>query len=303
MSTDQLVLLKSRGQRLAEMSIFPIAAILVGPILRALLGNRYEIFYGLAAVAIISVAIAHVSSRWGARHGGEWVTKAERLQRLLAETTQRPWLNALTTTAMLAMTLLGLLLVIDPLDRLGESYGGPVATTFTVAAISILGGARALFAGYSNKQPVIVDEAPSRGHFWSELRSALPLIYATYALASAAAFLVAMQLNGSTQIAAFIVVFLVVSQSILTLRRRAGQRIHPQSFDANLGRQVVAGVLLWGVPMGMMFSAGMFLDSMGLSTLIALKVAAVVTVSLIGGAALGVLIHAMSRLTEARRAH
>lgn len=134
MSTDQLVLFKSRTQRLAEMFIFPIAALLVGPILRALLGKRYEIFYGLAAIMLISLAITRVSSQWGARHGGEWVTKAERLQRLLAETTQRPWLNALTTTAMLALTLLSLLLVIDPLDRLGESYGGPIATIVVVAA-------------------------------------------------------------------------------------------------------------------------------------------------------------------------
>jgi hypothetical protein len=90
MSTDQLVLLKSRSQRLAEMFIVPIATLLVGPILRALLGDRYEIFYGLAAIALISVAITRVISKWSARHGGEWVTKAERLQRLLAETTQRP---------------------------------------------------------------------------------------------------------------------------------------------------------------------------------------------------------------------
>ncbi len=302
MSTDQLVLLKSRSQRLAEMFIFPIAAILVGPILRAVLGNRYDIFYGLAAVALIGLAMTRLSSQWGARHGGEWVTKAERLQRLLAETTQRPLLNALTTTVMLAMTLLGMLLVIDPLDRLGESYGGPIATTFTIAALSILGGARTLFVGYSKKQPVVVDEAPPRGHFWSELRSALPLIYAAYALAAAAALLVARQLKGSMQTTAFIVVFLVVSQLILTLRRQAGQRIYPRSLDANLGRQVAAGVLLWGVPMGMMFSAGMVLDQIGSPGQMALMAAAVLGASLIGGAALGVLIHVMLRLAEARRA-
>jgi hypothetical protein len=302
MSTDQLVLLKSRSQRLAEIFIFPVVALLVGPILRALLGSNYEIFYGLAAMALISVAITRASSQWGARHGGEWVTKGERLQRVLAETTQKPLLNALTTTVMLAVTLLGLLLVIDPIDRVGDSYGGPITTTFTVAAISIIGGARALFVGFSKKQPVIVDEAPPQGHFWSELRSALPLIYAAYALASAAALMIATQLKGPTQTAAFIVVFLVVSQFILTLRRRAGQRIYPRSFDANLGRQVVAGVLLWGIPMGMMFSAGMVLDSMGNPAQMLLKVAAVLGISLIGGAAFGVMTYAMLRLAEARRA-
>jgi hypothetical protein len=243
-----------------------------------------------------------MSNQWGARLGGEWVTKAERLQRLLAEATHSPWLNALTTTAMLAMMLLGFLLVIDPLDRLGESYGGPIATIITIATLSILGGARALFVGYSKKQPVIVDAAPPRGHFWSELRSALPLIYAAYALASAAALVVATQLKGPMQATAFIVVFLVVSQLILMLRRRAGQQIYPRSFEANLGRQVVAGVLLWGIPMGMMFSAGMVLDPIGRPAQMALEVAAVLGVSLIGGAAFGVLINVMLRLAEARKA-
>lgn len=301
MSTDQLVLLKSRSQRLAEMFIFPIAAILAGPILRALLGGSYEIIYGFAAIALISLAATRLSSQWGARHGGEWVTKAERLQRLLAETTQAPWLNALVTTATLAMTFLSLLLVIDPLDRLGESYGGPIAATSMVAAVSILAGARVLLAGYSKKQPVIVDEAPPQGHFWSELRSALPLVYAACALASVTALLVAMQLRGTMQTPAFMIVLLVVSQLILTLRRRAGQRIYPRSFDANLGRQVVAGILLWGIPMAMMFSAAMFLDSMKHPAQLVLKVLVVLGISLIAGAGYGVLIHVMLRLAEAKR--
>jgi hypothetical protein len=302
MSTDQLVLLKSRRQRLAEMFIFPIAAILAGPVLRALLGSRYEIIYGLAAIALIILAATRLSSQWSARHGGEWVTKPERLQRLLAEATQTPWLNALATTAIMAMTLFGLLIVIDPLDRLGESYGGPIIATVTIAAVSILAGARALFAGTSGKQPVVVDEAPPQGHFWSELRSALPLVYAAYAFASVAAFLVATQVTAAMQTPALIVVFLVVSQTILTFRRRPGQRVYPRSFDPNLGRQVVAGVLLWGVPMAMAFSAGMVLDSMGRPAEMALKVALVLSVSLIGGAGFGVLIYVALRLAEARRA-
>ena len=111
-----------------------------------------------------------------------------------------------------------------------------------------------------------------------------------------------MQLEGSAQTTAFIVVFLVVSQSILTLRRRAGQRIYPRSFDANLGRQVAVGVFLWGIPMGMVFSAGMVLDSIGHPGQMALKIAAALGISMIGGAAFGVLVYVMLRLAEARRA-
>ena len=64
----------------------------------------------------------------------------------------------------------------------------------------------------------------------------------------------------------------------------------------------MAGILLWGIPMGMMFNAGMFLDSMEFPALMALKVAAALGISLIGGAGLGVLIYVMLRLAEARRA-
>jgi hypothetical protein len=64
MSTDQLVLLKSRGQRLAEMFIFPVAILLVGPSLRALLGDSYDVFYGLAASVLIIIVISRVSSQW-----------------------------------------------------------------------------------------------------------------------------------------------------------------------------------------------------------------------------------------------
>lgn len=93
-----------------------------------------------------------------------------------------------------------------------------------------------------------------------------------------------------------------MSQFILILRRRPAQRICPRSFDANLGRQVVGGVLLWGIPMGMTLSAGTVLDSMGGPTQMALKVAAVLGISLIGAAVFAVMINVMLRLAEARRA-
>jgi hypothetical protein len=54
--------------------------------------------------------------------------------------------------------------------------------------------------------------------------------------------------------------------------------------------------------MGMMFSALMVLDSMGFPAQMALKVVAVLGISLIGGAAFGILIHVTLRLAEARRA-
>lgn len=305
MSTDELVLLKSRGHRLAEMIIFPIAFLPIGPVLRALLGSKYDVFYGLGASFLVIMLVTRLSSQWAGRHG-EWVTKAERVRRLLAEATERPWLNALTTTVMLAFMLIGFMLIIEPLDGIGDFYGGPLVTTLFVLAISLIGGARALFAGYSKRQPVIVDEAaPPPGYFWSELCSALPLTYAAYALAALVAFLVAAQLSGSTQSVAFIIVFLVTSQLPLTVLRRAGKRIYPVALDANLGRQIVASALLWGVPMGMMFSAGLALDTFGLRMAMALKIAllaAVMGLSVVAGAAMGAFLYVIFRLSESRKA-
>jgi hypothetical protein len=297
MSIDQFVFLKSRKRRLAEMVILPIAALPIGPIQRALLGKHYEVFYGCASMVLIALIFTRLSSQWTGQYG-EWVTKAERIRRIVAETAETPWLNALATTAMAALTMIDLLLIIEPFDQLGENFGGPLATTLVVAAVSVLGGALVLFSGYSKKPPVVVDETPPSGHFWSELRSALPLTYAAYALAAVAAYLVAVQLGGSTQSAAFIVVFLAISQLPLMIRRRAGKRIYPTELATNLSRQIVAGVLLWGVPMGMMFSAGIALDPIRSPAELAVKIPIVFGFSLIGGVAIGVLVYFNSCLSE-----
>jgi hypothetical protein len=302
MSTD-LVLLKSRSQRFAEMIILPAGLLPLGPVLRALLGAKYDVFYGLAAIALLFMLFTRLSSQWASHHGGEWVTKAERVRRLVTEVSQIPsWLNAAATSAMVALMLLGLLLVIEPFDSPNYGYGGPLSTALVVAAVSLLSGARVLFNCYSKRQPAISDEAPPSGYFWSELRSALPLTYAAYAFAAVVAFLVAMQLKGSTQFVAFFVIFLMTSQLPLILLRRAGKRIYPASLDANLGRQILAGTLLWGIPMGMMFGAALALDSIGHPAEMALKIAVMLPLGAIAGAAVGVLLYVNLRLSEARRA-
>jgi hypothetical protein len=296
MSTDQLVFLKSRNRRLAEMIFLPMVVLPVCPILRALLGNHYEVLYGYASTMLMILIFTRLTSQWTGRYG-EWITKADRLRRIVAETAETPWLNALAATAMLALTLVDLLLITEPFDHLGENFGGPLTTTVVVAAVSVLGGALVLFGGYSKKPTVIVDETPPSGHFWTELGSAMLLTYAAYALAAVVSYPVATQLRGPAQMPAFIAVFLAISYLPLLIRRRARKRIYPITLDANLGRQAAAGVLLWGIPMGMMFSAAITLDPIR-SPVGAAKIAILFGFSLIGGAAFGVFLYFNSRLLE-----
>jgi len=302
MPPDQLVLCKSRRQRLAEMFIMPIAVLPIGPALRTLLGDRYDIFYGFIAIMLATLIMSRLSSQWAARNGGQWVTKAERLRRLVAESAETPrWRTALTAAAASALSMLGLLLVFEPINHLGEVLGAPSYTFGAVAAIAVLGGLGALRASRSPTQPMIVDEPPPSGHFWTQLRAVLPLTYAAYGLAAVAAYVIAVQVQPGMQTAAFIVTFLIASQLPLMLLRPKQKRIYPVALDARLGQQVAAGILLWGIPMGMMFSAGMALDSIGRPLEIAIKIAFVLPGSAIAGAAFGLLVYATRRLSEARK--
>ena len=75
-----------------------------------------------------------------------------------------------------------------------------------------------------------------------------------------------------------------------------------EGFFQHLGRQIVAAMLLWGVPMGMMFSAGMVLDTLGHPMKMALMIAVAMGISLVGGAAFGVLIYVIVRVADVRKA-
>ena len=103
------------------------------------------------------------------------------------------------------------------------------------------------------------------------------------------------------QTGAFILTFLIVSQLPLLLRPKA-QRIYPVALDANLGRQVIVGILPWDIPMGIMFSAGMALDAIGRPLEMAIKIAMILPLCLVGGAAFGLLIYVSRRFSETRRA-
>ena len=81
---------KPRPQRLAEAFIIPLVLLPVGPVLRAVLGDDYDLFYGLALVFALLFLTVFAGRQWALAHGGEWVTAPERLERLLAEVAVAP---------------------------------------------------------------------------------------------------------------------------------------------------------------------------------------------------------------------
>jgi hypothetical protein len=197
--------------------------------------------------------------------------------------------------------MLGMFLVFEPLDHLGETLGGPFYTFGTVAAVSTLGALATLRASRSAAASTIVDEPPPSGHLWTQLRAVLPLTYAAYGLAALAAYLIATQVQPAMQSGAFITTFLIGSQLPLMLLRPKQKRIYPIAIDAHLGNQMAVGVLLWGIPMGIMFSAGMSLDTVGRPIDMAIRIAVVLPLGVVVGAAFGILVYAVRRFSEARR--
>src|SRR5690242_20225993 len=105
MTTEKLVLFKPRRHRQLEVLALPLVALPVGPGLRWLLGDGYSFNYGMPVLLLSMLLVTTVASRWSARHGGVWITPAERLRRLVAETSATPaWQTFVATTAMMALT-------------------------------------------------------------------------------------------------------------------------------------------------------------------------------------------------------
>jgi hypothetical protein len=90
MSASKLVLWKTRRQRLADFLIYPLALVPIEPAMRLVLGDAYIPPYGLA-FSIIVLLLSVKFSAWMTARGGEWITHAERTQRLIDEAKPSGW--------------------------------------------------------------------------------------------------------------------------------------------------------------------------------------------------------------------
>ena len=297
MPPEKLVLLKSRSQRLAEMLIIPAVMLPVGPILRVFLGTSYSFFYGAVAALVLTMVVTALCTQWAIRHG-EWVTKVERLHRLVEEAATSRWSNAAAMMMGVALILIALFLTMDPIDRFGADIGGAPNTLALIAVLSLMAGVPSLFSRRQQPKSVVTENASPGDTYWQELRRRLPWTYLAYALGAATGTAIGLQFQGPAQLLASLVGSLVPALLLqqLFFLWKSPAKLNPTIFDAKLGRQLVAGMLLWGVPFGILFSVVWALDSIDRPAHMALGIAITMAISIPGGLFFGASIYLVKRL-------
>src|SRR5262245_23042974 len=178
MSSEKLVLWRTRRQRLAETFIYPIAWVPIGPAMRLLMGNAYLPIYGIGMTFVVLLLVPKLTSWWVQRPGGEWITVSERTQRLVDEArTTSVWPEALANPAMLVLLMLGLLLITDPLDELGSSVGLGAGIFYILAAGALLGAASTVLGRRRLRQSLVIKEKPPENFFWLLMRRLTPRMF------------------------------------------------------------------------------------------------------------------------------
>lgn len=301
MTQEKLVLLKPRSMRLAEY-MMPALALPVGPVLREVLGSRYSIHYGFLGLLLVALVFSRCTYWWAASHGGRWVSASERRRLLALEARSNPpWPMTLIATAAIAIMFLGLALIQQPLDQLGNWIGGPLNQLGLIAVISALIGsqtwsAQRRLARSGTDQPV------PQIAFWLWLRRTLPLTLLAYGIGNAVAIGIALSLKGQTRWIVFIIISIVLSQvlrkTFLSLRG-----LQPTVAALSLRDWLIVGVALWGFPMAITFLAILPLLPMGAAShLVQISAIVVITASL-GGLGFGALMYLTQRLGDPQRNH
>ena len=301
--SEKPVLWKTRSQRLAESFILPLVLLPIGPALRALLGDNYGIYYGFLAIFLLLFLATIAGRGWALSHGGEWVSNAERLRRTIAETgPDYRWGNALSRAAMLVLMMLALFVIIDPLDRFGQSLGGPAFTLAFIVTLAIVGAVPALTTRHERLAAITIEEGPAPPrHALSELLKSLPRTYLIYAVSIGAGTMTAWYTAKDYRLIVFVAISLLAMQVVRLLVVKLPKRIFANAAATGFGISLLYGVLCWGVPMGMFFS-GFAVLTLGHNPLrIAAGIGIAVLLSLVGGVFFGTWAYVINRLTNRRR--
>ncbi len=303
MASEELVLVKPRSQQLIEMIALPLIMVPTGPLLRAGMGARYSPLYGLITMMLLILLSSRVTSLWAARHGGEWVTKAERLLRTQqqAASISRVW-TCMATVLMVELILLGGMLIIGRLDEASTYLGGKGWLASYFAALGALSGASALFSRRRLVESEINEGAPPRPVNWPGLRRLLPRIYIAFAIGAAAGVAVARSLSIEEWGPAYTVTCLGggMTLSWVLLRREIPQQLYSGA-NLTLGLAVLCGLMCFGIPMWIMFTGMVFAEAHASLMHMAVQ-AAIFAVSIpITGVGFGALMYFVQRLTNVRR--
>lgn len=226
MATEPLVLFTPRRQRLWQRIVIPAAILPIGPAMRTMLGDGYSLYHGLLLIFVLIFAMTAVCRWWTRHHAGEWVSREERVRRTIAETEAGSrWLDAVTSSAMIALNLLAMVLVISPLQDLVTIYR---VWLIAGGAISLLCGLQAL----SRRQLIgtqIATGVPPSGHLRSELLRIIPRLVLANAIGAIVGVAIGLQFDGITRFAIFVVLALTVSMCLrYLLLYHVGTRLYPR---------------------------------------------------------------------------
>ena len=290
MPTEKLIVWTSRPYRIAAMLVTSCLVLPVGPSLRLLLGTHYTVDVGIFTSLAITVLLSMAGQRWALRNGGEQINRSEFRNRVFAEmtpATRRQ--DAVAATAMTAIGLAGMFLVIESLDHFGDALGGTPIGFGLIALVSVLTGASRLL-----RAPPDPNATPSPP---PPLRRILAIIWLVSASGAVIGVLLARQYNDPIRTPVFIASFLIVfGLGPLLLYQRARPPLN-RIFETRFVRQILLGGALFGVPMGMCFSGMIFLISdRPVSALLPFAGLAFL-LSLIGGLAFGAVHFGIRRLT------
>lgn len=283
MTQGKLVLLKPRSLRRADW-IIPALTLLVGPILRELLGSQYSAYYGFVGLAFVVLASNGLIYRLATRHGGKWVSRSQRY-RLLAEEAKAasPWPIALMTATAVAILFLALMLILLPFDQFGTL---PLVALGVVAVASAISGSLAWFE--QRRLSRAIDEPIPQIGLLLWLGSFLPALYLASVIADAAAIVAELTLEEPAPGVAFTITYVVLLTVLFQILFRSGM---PQTNvpALNLKDWLIVGVALWGVPMAMLSASRAILRflAMGPVRYLVLTSVVAVIIGLLSGLGVG----------------
>jgi len=302
---DKLVLWKPLGQRVAESLISPLVVLPVGPVLRMFLGNGYTPAIGFFAVLLLMYLTTLGGRFWARSHGGEWVTAAERLQRLLDETGLIPrWKVALLRLGTYIPLIVGMVLVVQPADAFGTGFGGPAVAAGLILLLSFVGIIPILTGQQKRTAASLVierNEVPI-GQVLAESFRLVPRSYLATLIATVAGFFAGLRIDASVRLAVFIVVTLVGQQFLrqLPFFNKLPKRVHASFGTVGFWIAILYGIVSWGVPFSIMFTGGILVMETGLTVPIVAGIGFMIAVAIAFGAFMGIWVYLINRVGQRR---
>jgi hypothetical protein len=273
--SERMMLYKSLAQRRWEA--------VLGFGTGALLRFVFDVPPPLALLSVMAGLIAAIAiNGWRlGRKGAPRMPVSEVTQHMWNEIAARPvWRLAVDWGVGFALMIGAMIAILgDGKDVFSDD--GLIVIGFALAVGIFIGARRAYQARRMADDPA---KPPERISLAASLRRILPRYYAGLALGTALGVAAATRFNADWRI--FLVVIGMVLGSLAMPMRRGMQQLDPSGV-LPLWQTLVGGILLFGVPMAILFIGMRFVDHPGFHVPDARQMLAIVSIALAGGAGFG----------------